>query len=69
MATPQQYFHALGLTPDGQAVLDDLQQRFGGACFVSGAPDQTAYNCGGKAVLEHILLQLAQVEPVPRPHS
>lgn len=64
-ATPQQYFHALGLTPDGQAVLDDLQMRFGGAPFVPGQPDQTAYNCGAKAVLEHILLQLAQVEPIP----
>lgn len=66
MATPQQYFHALGLTPDGQAVLDDLQARFGGPPFVSGQPDQTAFNCGARAVLEHVLLQLAQVEPVPR---
>ncbi len=65
MATPHQYFHALGLTPDGQAVLDDLQARFGAAPFVAGQPDQTAFNCGARAVLEHILLQLAQVEPIP----
>ena len=64
MATPQQYFSALGFG-DGQAVLDDLQQRFGAAPFVAGQPDQTAYNCGARAVLEHILLQLAQVEPTP----
>lgn len=66
MATPQQYFHAFGLAGDGQAVLDDLQQRFGGSCFVAGQPDTTAFNCGAKAVLEHILLQLAKVEPLPR---
>lgn len=68
MATPQQYFSAFGLS-DGQAVLDDLQERFGGAPFVAGQPDQTAYNCGAKAVLEHILLQLAKVEPLPRPSA
>lgn len=63
MATPQQYHHTFGLTNDGQDVLDDLQMRFGGAPFVQGQPDQTAFNCGARAVLEHILLQLAQVEP------
>lgn len=68
-ATPQQYFHAFGQTPDGQSVLDDLQTRFGGPAFVAGQPDLTAYNCGARAVLEHILLQLAQVEPMPRPRS
>lgn len=68
MATPHQYFHALGLTPDGQAVLDDLQRLFGAAPFVAGQPDVTAYNCGARAVLEHILAQLAQVEPMPRPN-
>lgn len=65
-ATPQQYHSAFGFG-DGQAVLDDLQQRFGAAPFVAGQPDQTAFNCGARAVLEHILLQLAQVEPEGRP--
>lgn len=57
-ATPQQYMSTFELLNDGQAVLDDLTARFGGPSFALGLPDQTAYNCGAKAVLEHILAQI-----------
>ena len=62
MKTPQQYAATFELTNDGQAVLDDLLQRFGGPPFVAGKPDQTAYNCGAKAVIEHILARMAEAE-------
>jgi hypothetical protein len=62
-ATPQQYRHTFELTNDGQAVLDDLIDRFGKPPFVAGQSDTTAYNCGCKAVIEHIWSQLAAVEP------
>lgn len=61
-ATPQQYMHTFELTGDGQAVMDDLLALFGGAPFVPGSPDQTAYNCGAKAVIEHICAQIAKAE-------
>jgi predicted short-subunit dehydrogenase-like oxidoreductase (DUF2520 family) len=64
MATPQQYASAFELFGDGVAVLEDLLQRFGGAPFVVGQPDQTAYNCGAKAVVEHIV---AQIDKAKRP--
>lgn len=54
MATPQQYLSAFELHGDGRAVLDDLILLFGGAPFVPGQTDTTAYNCGAKAVIEHI---------------
>lgn len=65
-ATPAEYRATFDLTNDGQAVLDDLTRLFGSAPFVRGAPDQTAYNCGAKAVVEHIHAMLAQGEK-PRP--
>lgn len=66
MATPQQYHHAFELSNDGQAVFDDLVQRFGAAPFVAGQPDQTAYNCGTRAVIEHISAMLDQaMRPQP----
>lgn len=61
-ATPQQYLGAFELLGDGQAVLNDLLERFGGPPFVAGQPDQTAYNCGAKAVVEHILAMIDQAE-------
>lgn len=64
MATPQQYAATFDLTTDGQAVFAELMDLFGKAPFVAGKPDQTAYNCGAKAVIEHIVGRLAQVEPV-----
>ena len=64
MATPEQYAAAFDLTTDGQAVFAELMELFGKAPFVVGKPDQTAYNCGAKAVIEHIAARLAQVEPV-----
>lgn len=64
MATPQQYAATFDLTPDGQAVLAELMDKFGGAPFVAGQPDVTAYNCGAKAVIEHIVARLEQVAPV-----
>jgi hypothetical protein len=57
-ATPTQYLSAFELYGDGRAVLDDLIKRFGGPPFVAGAPDQTAFNCGAKAVIEHIAAQI-----------
>lgn len=62
MASPKQYFATFEQTNDGQAVLDDLARLFGAAPFVAGQPDTTAYNCGAKAVLEHIHAQLAKVD-------
>lgn len=66
-ATPQQYLSAFELTNDGRAVLDDLARLFGAAPFAPGSPDVTAYNCGAKAVIEHIHAQIARAEPLPRP--
>lgn len=62
MATPKQYQSAFELFGDGQAVLADLVEKFGKAPFVPGAPDQTAYNCGAKAVIEHIYAQISAAE-------
>lgn len=64
-ATPTQYLSTFELYGDGRAVLDDLIKRFGGPPFVAGAPDQTAYNCGAKAVIEHIAAQIAVGERKP----
>jgi len=50
------------LYADGRAVLSDLIDLFGKAPFVPGQPDQTAYNCGAKAVIEHILARIAEAE-------
>jgi hypothetical protein len=66
MATTEQYRNTFDLHADGQAVLDHLTRLFGGAPFVAGAPDLTAYNCGVKAVIEHIHAQIAKAEPPPR---
>lgn len=57
-ATPQQYRSAFELFGDGQAVLDDLTAKFGRSPFVPGQPDTTAFNCGAKAVIEHIHAQI-----------
>lgn len=61
-ATPQQYLGTFELLGDGQAVLNDLLERFGGPPFAAGQPDQTAYNCGAKAVVEHILAMIDLAE-------
>jgi hypothetical protein len=66
MATPQQYFNALALTPDGQAVLDELMDEFGGTLWAATDGDR-ARNIGRREVLEHIQAMLAQAEPIPRP--
>lgn len=52
------YRRCFTLHNDGMAVLDDLVRRFGGAPFVQGQPDTTAFNCGAKAVIEHIWAQI-----------
>ena len=58
--TPADAYHSTFATHgDGVQVLNDLIERFGRPSFVPGAPDQTAYNCGAKAVIEHILAQIA----------
>ena len=62
MATPQQYRSAFELFGDGQAVLDDLVEKFGKPPFAPGQPDVTSYNCGAKAVIEHIYAQIKAQE-------
>lgn len=65
-ATPQQYAHAFSLTADGQAVLEDLIERFGADLYVPGgveAERQTLVNLGRRQVVDHIMAQLAKVEP------
>lgn len=64
MATPDQYARAFTLL-DGEAVLGDLMERFAKAPFVAGQPDATAYNCGTKAVIEHILAQIGAAPQLP----
>jgi len=59
VATPEQYRNAFELSNDAQAVLDDLIERFGKPPFAAGQPDVTAYNCGAKAVVEHIHSMIA----------
>lgn len=59
-ATPQQYASTFELYGDGQAVLADLVRIFGGPPFVAGQPDTTAFNCGAKAVIEHIYARINQ---------
>jgi hypothetical protein len=65
-ATPQQYAATFNLTNDGQAVFEDLAKLFGRAPFVAGQPDVTAFNCGAKAVIEHIAAQMDKASPAPR---
>ena len=59
MTTPEAYQSTFATHGDGIAVLNDLIERFAGPPFAPGAPDKTAYNCGAKAVIEHILAQIA----------
>jgi predicted short-subunit dehydrogenase-like oxidoreductase (DUF2520 family) len=68
MATPKHYRDTFDLDASGQAVLAELIETFGGPPFAAGQPDQTAYNCGTKAVIEHILAKLdaAARDPVLR---
>lgn len=61
-ATPQQYVSAFELYGDGQAVLADLVRLFGGPPFKPGQPDLTAFNCGAKAVIEHIYARINQAQ-------
>lgn len=68
MATPQQYQHTFGLTTDGQAVLDDLLQKFGGSLW-AGTDGERARNIGRREVVEHIHAMLAQAEPIGRPRT
>ena len=64
--TPTAYRSTFELYGDGQAVLDDLIKLFGKAPFVPGSPDQTAYDCGAKAVIEHILARIAEADQLPQ---
>jgi hypothetical protein len=66
MATPQQYHATFEFNPDARAVLDDLIERFGGPSFAPGQPDVTAFKCGQKSVIEHIVSTLAKAEPLPQ---
>lgn len=58
-ATPQQYHATFEFNSDARAVLDDLIERFGGPSFAPGQPDVTAFKCGQKSVIEHIVSTLA----------
>lgn len=58
-ATPQQYLHTFDLTNDGQAVLDDLADLFGGPVFDQN-PYEMARRAGRREVLEHIHAQMAK---------
>jgi hypothetical protein len=60
------YRSTFELYGDGQAVLAELIDLFGKAPFVPGQPDQTAYNCGAKAVVEHILARIAEADQLPQ---
>ena len=58
-ATPQQYMATFELTNDGQAVLDDLVQTFGGRC---GIPVQTSAPDEVKAWVTANVTTLAQAQ-------
>ena len=62
MANPNEYRNTFELHADGQAVLDDLVRLFGAPPFVQGQPDTTAFNCGARAVIEHIHGQIAKAD-------
>lgn len=65
-ATPQQYAHTFGLSGDGQAVLDDLIERFGAALYVPGgheAERQTLVNLGRRQVIDYIMAQISKTDP------
>jgi hypothetical protein len=62
MTDPTTYARAFEANRDGQDVLDELTRIFGGAPFVPGQPDQTAYNCGAKAVIEHIHAMISKAD-------
>lgn len=64
-ATPQQYLHTFELHADGQAVLDDLGQKFGGPVFDQN-PYEMARRAGRREVLEHIHGEIARAERAPR---
>ena len=64
--TAAAYQSTFELYGDGRAVLDELIDLFGKAPFVPGSPDQTAYNCGAKAVVEHILARIAEADQLPQ---
>lgn len=64
-ATPQQYAAVFELTNDGQAVFEHLATLFGKPPFVAGQPDLTSFNCGAKAVIEHIAGQIDKANPAP----
>lgn len=60
-ATPRDFLDTFS-TAHGERVLEALMGEFAKSPFAAGQPDQTAYNCGTKAVLEHILAMKAKAE-------
>jgi hypothetical protein len=64
-ATPQQYMATFELTNDGQAVLDDLVQTFGGPLWHASA-DERARRIGWREVVEHIHARINQANPPGR---
>lgn len=62
MSAEAKDYQAIFSFPEGQAVLEDLMELFAKAPFAPGQPDVTAYNCGAKAVLEHILAKINEAQ-------
>ncbi len=62
MSASAKDYHAVFGFPEGQRVLEDLMDLFAKAPFVAGQADTTAYNCGTKAVLEHILAKIDEAQ-------
>lgn len=62
MSASAKDYRAIFMFPEGERVLDDLMEKFAGSPFVAGQPDTTAYKCGTKAVLEHILSQIDEAQ-------
>jgi hypothetical protein len=61
-ATPQQYLAVFELTNDGQAVIDDLVQRFGGPMWHADEAERTR-RIAWREVIEHIHGRIAEAEP------
>ena len=62
LATPEQYVSAFELFGDGQAVLDDLTQRFGGPLWHPDADERTR-RIAWREVIEHIHGQIHEASP------
>jgi hypothetical protein len=64
MSTPAQYRSTFELFGDGQAVLNDLLDKFGGPLWSESADERTR-RIGHREVLEHIAKMIDQANPPP----